>query len=166
MMTYLTRIALPVAVGLAAMLLLIGLYLAVAVLGRSPQAALALLWDNKRAVLPLGLGFGIQAGLYTLLRKGLHGPIHVPAGRTTTAASGGTSALAMVACCAASTGVNILPIVLSWLGLTAASTLVAQGQMPFMIASVLSSLLGISVMGYAAIKALRRQAHSRVGAIS
>jgi len=133
MTTYLKRVALPVTVGLAAMLLLIGLYLAVALLGRSAQAAFALLWDNKRIVLPLGLGFGIEAGLYMLLRKGLHGPIYVPAGRTTTAASGGT-------------------FVLPWLGLTAVSTLLAQGQMPFMIASALSSLVGISLMVYAALK--------------
>lgn len=116
--------------------------------------------DNKRAVLPLALGFGLQVGLFTLLRKGLLRPIHVPAGRTTTAASGGTSALAMVACCAASTGVNIMPIMLPWLGLTAAGTLLAQGQMPFMIASALSSLVGISLMVYAALKARRRPAAS------
>ena len=166
MTTYLKRIALPVAVGLAGMLLLIGLYLAVALLSRSPQAALTVLWDNKRAVLPFALFFALQIGLFTLLRKGLLRPIHVPAGPTTTAASDGTSVLAMVAYCAASTGVNILPIVLPWLGLTAASTLLAQGQMPFMIASALSSLVGISMMGYAAIKARRRQALSQAAAIS
>jgi Cu+-exporting ATPase len=71
-------------------------------------------------IVALALGFGIQVGLYTYLRnlvgqQGMSGKV--------VAASGTTSAAAMVSCCAHYLA-NILPI----LGVTGFLTLVAQYQ--------------------------------------
>jgi hypothetical protein len=142
----------PLMAGLAGMLLLMGVYFGIVSLAESPAHAFDLFWEDKAFVIPIMLGFGIQVGLYTLLRKGLYMPVHAPAGGATTAAGGGMSTVAMVACCAHHIA-DVLPLV----GLTAAATFLANWKIPFIIFGLLTNLIGIAAMIWAIFKA-RKQA--------
>lgn len=132
--------------------MLIAVYLGIVSLAESPKHALSLFWEDKIFVIPIMLGFGIQVGLYTLLKKGWHKPLNVPAGGATTAASGGVSTFAMVACC-----VHHVADALPLLGLTAAATFFANWKIPFMVVGSISNLIGIIVMLSVILKE-RRQA--------
>jgi len=93
-------------------------------------------------VIPIILGFGIQAGLYSVLRFRLFLPVtsmgHAGAFMGT---SGGTSATAMVACCLHHV-TDVLPI----LGLSAAASFLTRYQRPFMLVGLAMNLIGIGVM--------------------
>jgi len=137
----LKRTLFPVGAGLLGMVLLAGVYLGIVSLAQGPAHALELFWQDKALVIPILLGFGIQVGLYTLLKKSLYLPLSVPGGGATTAAGGGVSTVAMVACCAHHVA-DVLPLV----GLTAAAAFLAQWKIPFMVAGLLTNVLGIGVM--------------------
>jgi hypothetical protein len=113
------RIVWPVAAGLAAALLLTALYLGIVSWAQGWQHALQLFWDDRWIVAPIILGFGVQAALYVILRKRLFVPVASagPSGPLM-GASGGSSTVAMVACCLHHV-TDVLPI----LGLTAATAL-------------------------------------------
>jgi hypothetical protein len=132
-------------------MVLAGLYLGIVSLAESPAHALDLFWQDKAFVIPIILGFGVQVGLYTLLKKGLTRPLHAPAGGATTAAGGGMSTVAMVACCAHHVA-DVLPL----LGLTAAATLLANWKIPFMVAGLLSNVIGIAIMLRTVLRERRR----------
>ena len=88
------------------------------------------------------IGFGIQFGLFRLLRKGYHFSLHkrndaVVVTGTSTAVSG----MAMVACCAHH-AVDLLPI----LGLSAAALFLSEYQEQLLIFGVLTNLVGIGMM--------------------
>jgi hypothetical protein len=93
-------------------------------------------------VVPILLGFGVQAALYSILRFRLFIPItstgHTGAMMGT---SGGTSATAMVACCIHHV-TDVLPI----LGLSAAASFLTRYQRPFMLVGLAMNLIGIGVM--------------------
>ena len=93
-------------------------------------------------VVPIILGFGVQAALYSILRFRLFIPItstgHTGAMMGT---SGGTSATAMVACCIHHV-TDVLPI----LGLSAAASFLTRYQRPFMLVGLAMNLIGIGVM--------------------
>ncbi len=150
------RILLPIGAGLLGAAFLTGLYLGIVSLAESPAHALDLFWEDKAFVIPILLGFGTQVGLYTLLKKGLFVPMHVPAGGATTAAGGGMSTVAMVACCAHHVA-DVLPLV----GLTAAATFLAAWKIPFMLVGLAMNLVGIAVMLREILKA-RRHALARL----
>ncbi len=135
------RILLPLGAGVLGAVFLTGVYLGIVSLAESPAHALDLFWQDKAFVVPIILGFGTQVGLYTLLKKGLYVPMRVPAAGATTAAGGGMSTMAMVACCAHHVA-DLLPLV----GLTAAATFLANWKIPFMIVGLLTNLIGIAVM--------------------
>lgn len=92
-------------------------------------------WEQFQALwylmLPLAVGFGIQVGLYTKLRKNM-----------ASVAAGGTSASAGMLACCAHHATDVLPI----LGLSAASTLIAQYQKPILVTSLLINVVGIGVL--------------------
>ena len=93
-------------------------------------------------VIPIILGFGVQAALYTVLRFRLFIPVTSTAhAGTVMGASGGTSATAMVACCIHHV-TDVLPI----LGLSAAASFLTRDQRPFMLVGLAMSLIGIGVM--------------------
>jgi hypothetical protein len=123
---------------------LTGVYLGIVSLAESPAHALDLFWQDKAFVIPILLGFGTQVGLYTLLKKGLYLPMHLPAAGATTAAGGGMSTMAMVACCAhhVADAAAAVPLV----GLTAAATFLANWKIPFMVVGLLTNLIGIAIM--------------------
>jgi hypothetical protein len=120
---------------------LAAVYLGLVSLAESPQHALALFWEDRLFVMPIILGFGTQVGLFTFLKKGLFVPIASPVNGATTAAGGGVSTIAMVACCA-----HHLTDVLPVLGLTAAATFLAQWKVPFLAVGLLTNLIGIGLM--------------------
>lgn len=97
---------------------------------------------NRWYVVPIWVGLGIQAALYSILRFRLFIPT------TTTShtgallgTSGGTSVTAMVACCLHHV-TDVLPI----LGLSAAATFLTRYQRPFMLVGLGTELIGIVIM--------------------
>ena len=97
---------------------------------------------NRWYIVPIWVGFGIQAALYSILRFRLFIPTtttgHAGAMMGT---SGGTSVTAMVACCLHHV-TDVLPI----LGLSAAATFLTRYQRPFMLAGLGLNMIGILVM--------------------
>ena len=97
---------------------------------------------NRWYVLPIWVGFGIQAALYSILRFRLFvpttGTAHTGALMGT---SGGTSVTAMVACCLHHV-TDVLPI----LGVSAAATFLTRYQRPFMLIGLGTEIIGIIVM--------------------
>ena len=103
-------------------------------------------------VVPIWVGFGFQAALYSILRFRLF----VPA--TSTAhtgalmgTSGATSTTAMVACCLHHV-TDVLPI----LGLSAAATFLTRYQRPFMLIGLGTEIVGILVMLIVLYRELRK----------
>jgi hypothetical protein len=93
-------------------------------------------------VIPIILGFGVQAALYSVLRFRLFIPITSMHGTgNVMGASGGTSATAMVACCIHHVA-DVLPI----LGLSAAASFLTRYQRPFMLIGLAMNLIGIGIM--------------------
>ena len=147
-MTRSKRILWPLGAGLAGSLFLSGLYLGLVSWAESSQHAVQLFWDERWIIIPIILGFGVQAALYTILKKRLFIPIASTgsSGTMTPAtgmlgAGGTTSTVAMVACCAHHV-TDVLPI----LGLTAAATFLAEYQTAFMLVGLGTTLIGIVVM--------------------
>lgn len=137
----LRRVLLPVGAGLLGSLTMTGVYLGIVSLAGEPAHALDLFWQDRALVIPILLGFGVQVGLWTLPKTGLVLPVHAPAGGVMTAAGGGVSTAAMVACCVHHV-TDVLPLV----GLSAAATFLANWKVPFMIAGLATNLLGITIM--------------------
>lgn len=148
------RFLLPVAVGFMGATLLTGLYFGIVSWAESPQHAVQLFWQDRWIVLPIILGFGVQAGLYTILKKRLFVAVAStgPSGPMM-GAGGTTSTLAMVACCAHHV-TDVLPI----LGLTAAATFLAQYRIAFMLVGLGTTLVGITVMLVILVKERRKAA--------
>lgn len=93
-------------------------------------------------VIPIILGFGVQAALYSILRFRLFIPVTSTGhAGSMMGASGGTSATAMVACCIHHV-TDVLPI----LGLSAATSFLTRYQRPFMLVGLAMNLVGIGVM--------------------
>jgi hypothetical protein len=75
MMSTKKRFLLPIAVGWMGAALLTGLYFGIVSWAESPQHAVELFWQDRWIVFPIILGFGVQAGLYTILKKRLFVPV-------------------------------------------------------------------------------------------
>jgi len=141
-MTVKKRVLWPLGTGLLGAIFLTAIYFGIVSLAESPGHALDLFWQDRAIVVPLILGFGVQVGLYTILKKRLFVPVASagPSGALT-GAGGSTSALAMVACCAHHV-TDVLPI----LGLSAAAAFLAEYQRAFMLFGLGTTLLGILIM--------------------
>lgn len=135
----LLRLIFPISIGIGGAVLLTGIYLGIVALAESPDHALTLFWEDRVFAIPILSGFGVQVGLFTFLKKELDLFSHAPAG--VTAASGGLSTAAMVACCAHHVA-DVLPLV----GLTAAATFLAAWKIPFMVVGLAMNLIGITIM--------------------
>jgi hypothetical protein len=141
-MTKNLRIAWPIAAGLLGAGLVTLLYFGIVSWAESPEHAVELFWQDRWIVLPIILGFGVQSALYIVLRKRLFVPVvsSGPSGALT-GAGGGTSTIAMVACCAHH-ATDVLPI----LGLTAAAAFLTEYRIAFMLVGFGTTLLGIAFM--------------------
>lgn len=148
-MTGLNRWLLPVGTGLLGALFLLLLYFGIVTWAESFEHALEFFWQDRWNVLPIVTGFGIQAALYTVLKKGLYLPVTANGASSTalsgglTGAGGGTSTLAMVACCAHHL-TDVLPI----LGLSAVAAFLAKYRTAFMLFGLGTTIVGITVMLY------------------
>ena len=128
--------------GLTGAALLMGLYFAIVSLAEGPEHAVDLFWEDRWIVIPIILGFGVQASLYTILKKRLYLPVaSTGASGPLMGAGGTTSTVAMVACCAHHV-TDVFPIV----GLTAASAFLAEYRTVFMLVGLGTTLTGIAVM--------------------
>ena len=152
------RILMPIAASLLGAGMLTVLYFGIVSLAESPKHAIELFWQDRWIIIPIIGGFGIQMGLYTVIKKRLFVPVSAtgPSGPLL-GAGGGTSSLAMVACCAHHVA-DVLPI----LGLTAAATFLAQYRTAFMLVGLGTTFIGISVMLVILFRE-RRKAIERVG---
>jgi hypothetical protein len=146
------RLGLPIAVGALGSFGLALLYFAIVSLAESPTHALDLAWQDRLIIGPIILGFGVQLGLYVVLKIGAYVPSGTPAkGGAMAGASGGMSAVAMAACCAHHV-TDILPLV----GLTAASAFLAEYRIAFMLVGFTTTVIGIVGISVAILKARRR----------
>ena len=136
------RLLWPIGAGSLGVTFLTGLYFGIVSWAESPQHAAELFWEDRWIVLPIILGFGLQAALYVILRKQLFIPVaHTGPSGKLTGANGGMSTAAMVACCVHHV-TDVLPI----LGLTAAAAFLAEYRIAFMIVGLGMTLVGILLM--------------------
>lgn len=138
-------LAKPFQLGTFALMLMLAIYFGVVSLISGPNFAVEQFEKFWYFIVALALGFGIQVGLYTYLKNlvGLQGM----SGKVV-AASGTTSAAAMVSCCAHYL-VNILPI----LGVTGMLTLIAQYQIELFWLGLAFNVAGILYIVSKVVKA-------------
>ena len=126
-------------IGVGAAVLLIIVYLGIITLAQDLTHALEQTTELWYWVLALAGGFGIQAGLFSFIRQSIRERRAVTTGSV--AASGGVSAGSMAACCA-----HHLSDVLPLLGLSGVAIFLVRYQLFFIIAGVLSNMVGITIM--------------------
>ncbi len=149
------RVGWPIGAGIAGAMFLAMVYLGIVSVAESPQHAIDLFWEDRLIVIPIILGFGVQMALYVILKKRLFAPVaHTGPSGTLAGASGATSTLAMVACCAHHV-TDVLPI----LGLTAATTFLAEYRIPFMLVGLGMTMLGVAVMLVILLRERRKALH-------
>lgn len=136
------RMLWPLGAGLLASGSLSLVYFAIVSWAESPRHAVELFWADRWIVIPILIGFGVQAAIYTILKKRLYFPVASTGASGPMLGTGGaTSAVAMAACCAHHI-TDILPV----LGLTLAATFLAQYRTVFMLVGLATTLAGIGVM--------------------
>ena len=136
------RYFIPLVAFLLGSTLIAGVYFGILTWAQGWDYAASQFLLNRWYVVPIWVGFGIQATLYSILRFRLFIPTtttgHTGAMMGT---SGGTSVTAMVACCLHHV-TDVLPI----LGLSAAATFLTRYQRPFMLVGLGTEIIGIIVM--------------------
>ena len=68
-MSRVKRYKFPLLTGLLGSLFLSVLYFGIVSWAEGPSHAQELFWEDKIIVIPMILGFGVQVGLYTILKK-------------------------------------------------------------------------------------------------
>jgi hypothetical protein len=131
----------PLAWGITAAMSLLLIYFLIVSIAESFIHAIDQFREIWYWIAMLVVGFGIQAGLYSYIREVLKVRKASGAATSSMAAAGGISTTSMVACCAHHV-TDILPI----LGLSAAVVFLNQYQTLFIVAGVLSNLIGITLM--------------------
>ncbi|MFA5180539.1 MAG: YHS domain-containing protein [Syntrophales bacterium] len=133
----------PFIIGIAAALGVVGFYFSLLTLTSDWNNAKMLFGEYRWWIIALSLGLGIQAALFSYLRRQLR-LAHMRGAKTSLAASGGVSTAAMAACCAH----YLVPLVpalgLPFLSATVAG--IAEYQSVFFFLGVLSNLFGIGFM--------------------
>lgn len=132
------RILTPALTGILASGVLLGVYFTVLTLVSGWDFAQSQFGQFWYFIVSLALGFGIQVGLYTHLRRLLRG---MHDGGKVLGVTGATSAAAMISCCAHYL-VNLLPI----LGAAGLVTFVAAYQVQLFWVGLLFNLGGILLM--------------------
>ena len=138
----LKRLLIPLAAFLLGSVFIASFYIGILTWAQGWDYASSQFVRDRWYVVPIIVGFGVQAALYTVLRFRLFIPVIStgPAG-SMMGASGGTSATAMVACCIHHV-TDVLPI----LGLSAAASFLTRYQRPFMLVGLAMNLIGVVVM--------------------
>ncbi len=130
--------------------LLLGVYFGILTLVSGWDFTLEQFADFWRFIVALAVGFGVQVGLYTYLRRlarqcGGAGKV--------AAVSGGTSAAAMISCCTHYLA-NIVPI----LGATGVVALAGQYQVELFWVGLAFNLGGVSYIAWRVVQASRHMA--------
>ncbi|MBI4186365.1 MAG: hypothetical protein HY530_02520 [Chloroflexi bacterium] len=139
-----------VLVGAGAGLALLLVYLGIIALAQGIEHALeqtATIWYWVAALVA---GFGTQAGLFSFIRQGLRE--RQAAATASMATSGGVSAGSMAACCA-----HHLADALPFFGLSGLAAFLSSYQTLFILAGVLSNIIGITIM----LESIQRHGLSR-----
>ena len=138
----LKRFLIPLAAFLLGSVFIASFYIGILTWAQGWDYASSQFVRDRWYVVPIIVGFGIQAALYAVLRFRLFIPVIStgPAG-SMMGASGGTSATAMVACCIHHV-TDVLPI----LGLSAAASFLTRYQRPFMLVGLAMNLIGVVIM--------------------
>ncbi len=132
----------PILAGVLGAMALLGSYFGILTAANSLGHAvdqLVLMWPWFSVLV---VGFGIQTGLYTYIRK-VQKIYHVSAlaSKKGITATGGVSTSAMAACCAHHLS-DVLPI----MGLTGAALFFSEYQKIFLLLGILSNIVGITLM--------------------
>lgn len=140
----------PFGFGAIAFVALMGLYLGVLTLVSGWSFTVSQLVQYWYYILPLAVGFAVQVGMFVRLRA----LVRSGAGtKSVMAASGTTSATAMVSCCAHYL-VNLAPI----LGAAGLVTFVSQYQIEFFWVGLASNAAGILYIGSRLASGLKEHA--------
>jgi Cu+-exporting ATPase len=136
--------------------LLLGVYFGILTLVSGWEFALEQFADFWHFIIALAVGFGVQLGLYTYLRRlarqcGGAGKV--------AAVSGGTSAAAMISCCTHYLA-NMVPI----LGATGLVALVGQYQVQLFWVGLAFNLAGVVSIGTKVVQASRHMLQMVQGA--
>lgn len=132
--------------GLLGMVGLALLYLGLVSLAEGWQHAVELLLEDAWIVGPIIGAFGVQVALFTWLKA----LTSARGAGMMAGAGGGTSTVAMAACCAHHV-TDVLPL----LGLSAAAAFLADYRIPFMVVGLLTNVVGIVVMIVLIVRARR-----------
>ncbi len=135
-------------IGFVAGLSLLGWYLGIIMLAQGAPHALEQFRADAPFVLAVTLGFGTQAALFVELRRTAS---RHRRGTAMTAASTGTSAAAMLACCAHHVA-DILPLI----GVSAAAVVLDAYKGPLLVLGVAMNAVGVAVLW----RELRRARHA------
>ena len=127
-----------VAAGIVGTLALVGSYLAIISVAQGPEHALGQLSADAVFVGLIAVGFGTQVALFSELRAVDR---HHRAAAAVTLAGTGTSAAAMLACCAHHL-VDLLPL----LGLSAAAVFLNAYRTPLLLVGIGMNVIGIAVL--------------------
>jgi hypothetical protein len=142
MITKRKRILIPLGAGILGAFVLTTIYFGIVTWAESFDHAMEFFWKDRWIVIPIILGFGIQVALYTIIKLKLFLPVDKKGlSSASVGATGSTSTIAMVACCAHHV-TDVLPI----LGLTAAATFLAKYRLVFMGVGLGTTFLGIIYM--------------------
>jgi Cu+-exporting ATPase len=134
--------------GLTGALVLLGIYFGVVSVISGWSFAVTQFSSFWYYITSLAVGFGIQIGLYSYLKRAIH---RQDGSGKTLAVSGTTSTAAMLSCCAHYL-VNILPII----GIVGFVALISQYQIQFFWVGLVSSLAGILYIASRIIKFSKR----------
>jgi hypothetical protein len=136
------RFFIPITAFILGSMLIASFYLGILTWAQGWDYASSQLSRDRFYVVPIILGFGAQAALYSVLRFRLFIPVTSTSHTgTLMGTSGGTSATAMVACCIHHV-TDVLPI----LGLSAVASFLTRYQRPFMLVGLTMNILSIITM--------------------
>ncbi len=132
----------PTLIGMVAAALFMLVYLGIVGLASgSVSHALQQLRTDALMVGPLTAGLGLQIGLYAYYRQLQRDLRRARPALAATAAGTGTSTVTMVACCA-----HHVTDVLPFIGLTATAAFLTEFRTQFILAGIVSNLVGVAVI--------------------
>jgi len=143
--------------GVLASFAIVGIYLGMNTLTSDWYFARVQFSEYRWWLISLAIGLGIQVTLYTLFRAHLRGKKKTAA-NSSLAASGGVSAVAMMACCSHYLATVVPLLGVSFLSAAAVASL-EQYQPYFFLAGVVSCLFGIGLM----VRMMRKHGMFRTG---
>jgi hypothetical protein len=143
--------------GILAAFAIVGIYLIMNTLTSDWYFARVQFSDYRWWIISLAIGLGTQVTLFTFFRAHIRGQKKTAA-NSSMAASGGVSAVAMMACCSHYLATVIPLLGISFLSATAVASL-EQYQSYFFLAGLVSCLFGIGLM----VRMMRKHGMFRIG---